>query len=687
MIFEDAHWTDPTSLELFGRAVDRIASLRVLLIVTFRPEFAPPWIGRPHVTALTINRLAQRDIDAMIDGVVGNKPIPASVRQDIIERTDGIPLFVEEMTKSVLEAVSEGEAQRTAAAIPSPTLAVPASLQASLMARLDRLGTAKEVAQIGAAIRREFSHALLAAVIRKPEAELGAALDRLIGAGLLFRQGVPPHASYLFKHALVQDAAYGTLLREPRRALHARIAETLERQFAEIAESQPEFLARHCTEAGLIEKAAGLWGKAGQRSLARSALVEAAEQLTRALELISTLLSTPELRREEIGLQVALIGPLGYIKGLAARETVAAIERARLLIEQAEALGETPDDPLLLFSIMLSFWAASYVAFNGDRMRQLASQFLALAEKQANKTLLATGHRLVGTSLLVTGNLEASRKHLDRAITLYDPAAHRALAMRFLDARVLALAARCVTLWMLGSPKAALLDVEHALTNARRIGQVALLMYAEAYASLPLIFSGSYAKASMIAEELVKLADETHTAYWQAFGAIHQGAILSLTGNAADAVGMIAAGIAKYQSTGSSAWLPLFFSHLARAHLELSQFDECSRYIGEAMMMSEMNKETFCQPEINRITGELAVKESDIAKAQWYYDRALLIARQQCSKCWELRAAMSMARLWRDQGKREEARALLAPVYGWFTEGFDTLDLREAKALLDELAA
>ena len=284
MIFEDAHWTDPTSLELFGRAVDRIATLRVLLIVTFRPEFAPPWIGRPHVTALTINRLAQRDIDAMIDRVVGNKLLPASIRQDIIERTDGIPLFVEEMTKAVLEAESEGDARRAAAAVPSPALAVPASLHASLMARLDRLGPAKEVAQIGAAIGREFSHALLAAVMRKPEAELQSALDRLIAAGLLFRQGLPPHATYLFKHALVQDAAYGTLLREPRRALHARIAEILESQFAEIAERQPELLARHSTEAGLIEQAAGLWGKAGQRSLARSALVEAGEQLTRALD-------------------------------------------------------------------------------------------------------------------------------------------------------------------------------------------------------------------------------------------------------------------------------------------------------------------------------------------------------------------------------------------------------------------
>ena len=258
MIFEDAHWIDPTSLEALGRTVDRIRTLGVLLIVTYRPEFEPPWIGRPHVTALTLNRLGEREIAAMIDRVTGNKALPASIRQDIIERTDGIPLFVEEMTKAVLEA--EGEGRRASRQLPLfrlLPLAVPASLHASLMARLDRLGSAKEVAQIGAAIGREFSHALLAAVVRKPEAELQSALDRLIAAGLLFRQGVPPHATYLFKHALVQDAAYGTLLREPRRALHARIAETLESQFAEIAENQPKLLARHCTEAGLIEKAAG----------------------------------------------------------------------------------------------------------------------------------------------------------------------------------------------------------------------------------------------------------------------------------------------------------------------------------------------------------------------------------------------------------------------------------------------
>ena len=287
------------------------------------------------------------------------------------------------------------------------------------MARLDRLGPAKEVAQIGAAIGREFSHALLAAVVRKPEAELGSALDRLIAAGLLFRQGVPPHATYLFKHALVQDAAYGTLLREPRRALHARIAETLESQFAEIAESQPELLARHCTEAGLIEKAAGLWGKAGQRSLERSALVEAVEQLTRALDQIATLPATPALRREQIKLQVALITPLMHVKGYAAPETKAAAERARLLIEQAEALGEPPEDPLLLFSVLYGFWVANYVAFNGDVMRELAAQFLALAEKQGATVPLMIGHRLMGISLLRTGDIAEGRAHLrsgDRAL-------------------------------------------------------------------------------------------------------------------------------------------------------------------------------------------------------------------------------------------------------------------------------
>jgi class 3 adenylate cyclase/predicted ATPase len=690
MIFEDAHWADPTSLEAFGRAVDRIKTLPALLIVTFRPEFNAPWVGQSHVMSLTLSRLGERDAATIIERLVGNKELPADVMAEIVERTDGIPLFVEEMTKAVLEAEGDAQARRTAATVPSSALAVPASLHASLMSRLDRLGPAKEVAQIGAAIGREFSHPLLTAVVRKPDAELGAALDRLVEAGLLFRQGVSPQATYLFKHALVQDAAYGTLLREPRRALHARIAETLENQFADIAESQPEVLARHCTEAGLIEKAARLWGKAGQRSLARSALVEAAEQLTRALDQIATLPATPGLRREQIKLQVALIAPLMYIKGYSAPETKAAAERARLLIEQAETLGEPPEDPLLLFSVLYGFWYASVVAFNGDVACDLAAQFLALAEKQRATIPLMVGHRLVGSSSHYTGDIVGGRKHYDQALALYEAAKHRSLATRFgQDIRVMVLSLRSTVLWMLGCPEAALADVDQALKDGREIGHAPSLMYALSMTLLTRLLLGNYTVLSAQADELVAVAEEKSAPFWKAFGMIIQGSVLALSGKPSDAVHQITSGITAYRSTGATIALPFYLLPLAKAYADLRQFDDAWRCIGEATVAVERAKERWWEAEVNRIAGEIALKtpEPDAAKAEAYFERALAVARAQQAKSVELRAAMSMARLWRDQGKRDEARDLLAPVYGWFTEGFDTLDLKEAKALLDELAS
>jgi class 3 adenylate cyclase/predicted ATPase len=690
MIFEDAHWTDPTSLEVFSRAVERIQAFRVLLIVTFRPEFNPPWIGRPHVTALTINRLTGREIGAMIDRVVGNKQLPANIRQDIIERTDGIPLFVEEMTKAVLEAESEADAQRTAAAVPSPVLAVPASLQASLMARLDRLGPAKEVAQIGAALGREFSHALLAAVVRKPEAELESALDRLIAAGLLFGQGVPPHATYLFKHALVQDAAYGTLLRESRRALHARIVDALESYFTEIAENQPEVLARHCTEAGLIEKAAGLWGKAGQRSLSRSALVEATEQLTRALAHIAVLPATPTLRHEQIKLQVALINALFHVKGYAAPETKAAAEQARLLIEQAKALGEAPEDPLLLFSVLYGFWVANLVAFNSDVCVDLARQFLSLAEKQEATAPLMVGHQILGISVLSAGDIAEGRAHYDQAIALYDPVKHRPLVTRFgQDSAVVVLSRRSAAAWLLGYPEGALADADHALRDARESGHAATLMYALSHGSLVRYQCGNYASANLVFDELIALAEEKGTLFWKAFGLMNQGCACTLTGQASDAVRLITSGLTARQSTGTTMGMPFFLSHLARAQAELGKFEDAWCSIGEAMTATETTKERWCEAEVHRTAGEIALlgPDPDSAKAEAYFKRALAVARTQQAKSWELRAAMSMARLWRDQGKWDDARDLLAPIYGWFTEGFATLDLKETKALLDELQA
>jgi class 3 adenylate cyclase/predicted ATPase len=691
MILEDAHWADPTTLEVFSGAVDRTEARRALLIITFRPEFNPPWIGQPHVTSLTLNRLTRREVDGLIDRVRGNKQLAANVRQEIIERTDGIPLFVEEMTKAVLEAEGQSAAERTASAIPTSALAVPATLHASLMARLDRLGgPAKEVAQIGAAIGREFSHALLAAIVRKSEPELQSPRDRLLSAGLLFRQGVPPHATYLFKHALVQDAAYGTLLREPRRALHAHIAETLGSSFPDIAENQPEILARHCTEAGLIEKAADLWGKAGQRSLTRSALVEAVEQFTRALAQMASLPASPTLRREEIKIQVALITPLIHVKGYAAPESRAAVERAHLLIEQGEALGEPLDNPLLLFSVLYGFHVANLVAFNGDVCREVAAEFLALAEETKGTVPLMIGHRLMGVSLLGTGDFAESRAHYDCALALYDPLQHRALAMQFgSDPGVTLLSFRSWAVLLLGYPEAAFADARQAISNAREIGQAPTLMLALSLTAFIHHHCGDYAAASSLLDELVALANERGAAYWKPWGPVQQGHILALTGKPSLAVQTISSGLTALRSTGGTLFVPGYLASLATAYADVCQFDDAWRSIGEAMALVETTKERVFEAEINRLAGEIALKspERDVAKAQEYFERALAVARQQQAKSWELRAAMSLARLWRDQGKVQRARELLAPVYGWFTEGFDTRDLKDAKALLGELAS
>ena len=689
MIFEDTHWTDPTSLELFDRIVGRIPALRVLLIVTSRPEFEPPWIGQPHVTALTLNRLAEREVGTMIDGLIGNKSLPANVRHDIIERTDGIPLFVEEMTKALLEAGGESAATQTAAAVPPPALAVPASLHASLMARLDRLGPAKEVAQVGAAIGREFSHALLAAVVRTSEGELNSALRQLIAAGLLLRQGVPPYANYVFKHALLQDAAYGTLLREPRRALHARIAATLETQFAEITETRPELLARQCTDAGLLEKAAGLWGKAGQRSLERSALVEAVAQFTRALDQVASLPATPAQRREQIKLQVGLANAVYHTKGFTAVETKAAFNRARALIEQAEALGEHVEDPLLLYSVLYGFFIAKFVSFEGEAACALASQFLELARQQKATAPIMIGHRLLGTTLLCLGDPAEGLKHLDQASALYEPSAHRSLTTHFgHDIGAATLSLRSLALWLLGYPEAALAEVAHALKVAREIAHPPTLMFVLGQTTFTQTCCRNYARANAQIDECIALAEEKGIAIWQMHAMANRGCVLALVGKSAEAIQTISSGIDGWRSFGATVWSPSWLSHLALAYAELGKVDAAWRYIGEAMTAVETTKERWYQAEINRIAGEIALMlpESDIAKAEAYFERALAVAREQQAKSWELRASMSLARFWQDQGKPQQARELLALVYGWFSEGFDTLDLKEAKTLLDTLA-
>jgi class 3 adenylate cyclase/predicted ATPase len=690
MIFEDAHWADPTSLEAFGQSVNRIMFPGVLLIVTYRPEFEPPWVGQPHVTTLTLNRLGQRDIAAMIDRVTGNKALLASIRQDIVERTDGIPLFIEEMTKAVLEAGGAEDAEQAVASIPAPSLGVPASLHASLMARLDRLGPAKEIAQIGAVIGREFSHALLAAVAAKEETALQAALDGLADAGLLFRQGTPPQATYLFKHGLVQDTAYSTLLRTRRRGLHARIAEVLEAQFPEIAGSQPELVARHYTEAGLIEKSAAFWAKAGRRSLERSALVEAIVQLNRALEQLAALTATPALRRDQIELQVALITPLMLVKGYASPEARAATERARMLIEQAEALGEPPENPLLLYSVLYGAWSTNVVAFNGDALLTLAAQFLALAERQGATVPLLLGHGMVGSSLLHTGSPAQGRRHLDHAIALYDPAVHRPLALLFAcDLRVINLVYRSLASWFLGYPEAALADTNHALKEARDTGQAGTTFIALNYAILVHFLRGNYATTETLADELFTLADKQDAVAWKQSGLLYRGWVFAVTGKVSEAIQLITPGLAAFRSTGSTYMTSGGLSLLAKSHADLGQIEKASPFIDEAKSVIKGNGETWFEANVHLIAGDIALKlpQPYAGEAETHFERALAVARQQQAKSWELRAATSMARLWRAQGKQQQARELLAPIYGWFTEGFDTRDLIEAKALLDKLAS
>jgi class 3 adenylate cyclase/predicted ATPase len=672
---EDLHWSDPTTLDLLRGLAERGARVPLFVLITARPEFRPAWGMRSHHSLIALAPLDRDQVHHMIEELAARHALPQEVVEGVTERAGGVPLFVEEVTRLLLERGGHGGAQ-----------AIPPTLQQSLMARLDRLGVAKEVAHIGAVIGRDFSYQLLRAVSDLEDRSLQAALERLAEADILLVQGLPPEADYRFKHALILDAAYENLLKSRRQVLHRRIAEALRDNITASAAPEPELLAYHFKQAGMLEAAIEWWSKAGERSLDRSALIEATAQLTRALDQIATLPATPALRREQIKLQVALITPLIHAKGYAAPETKAAIERADLLIEQAQALGEPPEDPLLLFSVLCGNWAAKLGALNGDAMRELARQFLELAEKQGTTAPLMIGHRLMGISLMVVGNIAQSRRHLDEAIALYDPATHRPLATRFVvDSGVSILGFRTRALWLLGYPEAALADADQALKNAREVGQAIALMLALYQSPVTRMLCGDYTAANAETDELLALADVKTASEWERIGMLNKGCLLLLTGKASDAVKMINSGIAARRAKGSTGWLPFYLSFLGVAYAQLHQFTDARCCIDEAMAAVETTNERWSEAEVHRLAGEIALKspQGDRAKAEASFERALTVARAQQAKSWELRAAMSMARLWRDQGKRKEARELLAPVYGWFTEGFDTRDLKQARTLLE----
>jgi class 3 adenylate cyclase/predicted ATPase len=678
LALEDVHWADPTTLEFLRSIAESSDRASLLVLITARLEFRPSWLKRSHHTTISLGPLEPSQVQDMVAELSTRQTLSSQVVKSVAERTGGVPLFVEEVTRLLLERGEQGGIQ-----------AIPPTLQQSLMARLDRLGSARDVALVGAVIGRDFSYRLLLYVAGMDDASLQSALEKLVNADILLVQGLPPGANYRFKHALIQDTAYENLLKSRRQVLHRRVAKALLDPTLSGA-AEPELLAYHFTQAGQIEAAVEWWGKAGQQSLERSALVEATEQFTRALAQVMTLPATPELRREQIKLQVALISPLMQVKGYAAPDTKAAVERARLLIDQSETLGESPDDPLLLFSVLYGFWVANYVAFNGRTIRELADEFLALAKKQGAIMPLVVGNRLVGTSLASTGEMTRGRDHLDRAIALYDPAQHRPLAVRFSqDIRVAALSYRAIALWMLGYPEGALADADCAVEDAREVGQAASLMAALTLTSLTQIHCGSYAIANAQLDEVITLANDKGAVFWKVGGILVQGCLFATTGKPSDAVRAITSGLSSWHATGTTVWIPTFLSFLARAYAELGQFGNASRCIREAIVTVQTTNESWYEVDIHRIAGEIAVKSPEVstADAEAHFERALAVARQQQAKSWELRASISMARLWRSQGKTQQAHEQLALVYDRFTEGFDTRDMKEAKVLLEELNA
>jgi class 3 adenylate cyclase/predicted ATPase len=686
MVFEDAHWSDPTSLELLGRAVDRIRTLSVLLIVTFRPEFEPGWIGQPHVTSLSLNRLAPREVGAIIDHIVGNKPLPANMRQDIIERTDGIPLFVEEMTKAVLEAESESEARRAAALVPSPALAVPASLHASLMARLDRLGPAKEVAQIGAAIGREFSHPLLAAVVRKPEAELQTALDRLISAGLLLRQGCAPYATYFFKHALVRDAAYSTLLREPTRALHARIAETLESQFAEISENQPELVARHYREADDVAKAVGYLSVAADRALSHSALKEAHEHITQALQLISRLPDDDIRRRGELKLQTALARTLQEQKGYGDQQVGEAYTKAR---EFSKRVG----DAGMHLAALYGLWAYHYLSGQPAAMLEQANEFLAFAEREGEKGPIMVGYRLVGTSRLINGDIADASDALQQAFVRYDPDEHgaaspvgRSLRARFgQDVGVTMYSYRSWALWLSGQPADAEKAAESELERGHALGHDdQSRLYALWHAGITYVLLRNVDKVAQIGSELMELANDRELPYWQALGDFLCGWRATRAGRAGDAVGLLREGLRLWAQTGSRIFRPICLAFLAEAYAADDKPNLAHRTFEEALRIASETGERWAEPEIHRLFGDLLTRRGPSAAAIASYEQAIAVARAQGSRSFELRATTSLARVLFDQGRHAGAHERLLSIFRFFDVRYGAPDLADAKALLDE---
>jgi class 3 adenylate cyclase/predicted ATPase len=681
MVFEDAQWIDPTSRELLDLAVEHVRSLPVLLIVTFRPEFQPPWTGQPQVSMLALNRLDRRDRTALVAQIAGGKTLPADVIDQIVDRADGVPLFVEELTKSVLESdLLREEANHYVLDRALPPFAIPTTLHASLLARLDRLASVRLVAQIGAAIGREFSYALLRAVSRLAEDELQAALARLVASELVFQRGIPPDAVYSFKHALVQDAAHDSLLRSSRQQLHAKIAEALAAHFPDLMDSQPELFAQHYAEAGLVEKAAASWGKAGHSSAARSAMAEAIAQFQKGLDQLALLPETPERQRQELEFWSALGAVLLAVKGYAAPETGQAYARARELWEQ---LGS----PSEFLHVPYGQCRYHFVRGELDLALSLDEALLCLSRQRDHSAGLFLGHASSGRDLMFAGRLASSLSHLEAALALNDPISHRPLVHQAgVHQQPASQAVLGFVLFCLGFPDQALARSSAAIAEARRVAHLPSLAMCLGYGAMFSSLVGDDVALDERADELVAVTTEQGFLYFGALGTIFRGWVKVENGDVAEGISLLRSGSEAYRATGAALFMPHHTALLARAYEITGQVEEAATRLDDALQIVEKTGERWFEAELNRLKGQLLLRQGHPDAAEELYRRALSIAEAQEAKLWELRAAVSLARLRRDQGRHAGARGLLVPVYGWFTEGFDTPDLKEAKALLDELA-
>jgi class 3 adenylate cyclase/tetratricopeptide (TPR) repeat protein len=678
MVFEDIHWSDPTTRESLDLLIDRVPILRVLVIITFRPEFAPPWVGRPQVTLLSLSRLPPRQRAAMIVQVTGGKPLPKEIADQIIDRTDGVPLFIEELTKAVVESgiLTETE-DRYSVTGPVAPLAIPTSLQASLLARLDRLAPTREVAQIAAALGRQFSHELISAVATMPGKQLDDALAQLVHAELIFRRGAPPDAEYTFKHALVQDAAYATLLRSRRQQLHARIAATYEDQFPEIVVAQPALLAQHCAEAGLTEKAIAYWLKAGQRALARSAMTEAVAQLRKGLDVLAGLPDGPWRRQQELDLLIALAPALAATKGYSAADVGETIARVRELAEQI-------DRPEHLVPRIYGQWAFYFLRSEHKLALSLAEKFEEIGEARNDVVAQLLGRRAKGVTRCYLGEFVAARALLEQCHGLGDPALRAIGAGLSVDPYATMLAQLAVILSSLGYVDQARVRLNEAFSEARRLRQALTLPNVLVRANWIESITRS-GEMQGHTEELLALSTEHGFPLFLGFGLVFRGLSLTALGQAQEGLTLLTQGLVAIRATGAVAGTPFVLTGLAEAYAMLGQPVEGLNSLAEAAQIVETTDERDQEAEVHRVRGELLNATGDRAGAEQSYHQALAVARRQSAKLFELCSATSLARLWRDQGKRTEARALLAPVYGWFTEGFDTPVLKDAKALLDQL--